>query len=86
MPWHVVLGFITGFVGTLLPVTLLLAWTVSDSFSAGVDDITLLAELDAKDLECLESLDRYNKQIWAELLAHRLCKAQLNKDGRENEQ
>jgi hypothetical protein len=30
--------------------------------------------LDADDLAELETLDRHNKQTWAELLAHRLCK------------
>jgi hypothetical protein len=34
----------------------------------------IMAGLDADDLTELETLDRHNKQTWAELLAHRLCK------------
>jgi hypothetical protein len=34
----------------------------------------IMAGLDADDLAELETLDRHNKQTWAELLAYRLCK------------
>jgi hypothetical protein len=34
----------------------------------------IMAGLDADDLAELETLDRHNKQTWAEMLAHRLCK------------
>ena len=34
----------------------------------------IMAGLDANDLVELETLDRHNKQSWAEMLAHRLCK------------
>jgi len=34
----------------------------------------IMAGLDADDLAELETLDRHNKQSWAEMLAQRLCK------------
>ena len=38
-----------------------------------LDDPVIVRELDVADMACLRSLDTYNKQIWAELLAYRLC-------------
>lgn len=38
-----------------------------------IDERTILTELDADDLAELTTLDTYNKQCWAQLLAHRLC-------------
>jgi hypothetical protein len=37
-------------------------------------DEAILAALDADDFKELQNLDRYNKQIWAQLLAHRLTR------------
>ena len=39
-----------------------------------LEDEAILAELNADDLKELSLLDRYNKQIWAQLLAHRLTR------------
>jgi hypothetical protein len=39
----------------------------------------IMAGLDADDLAELETLDRHNKQSWAEMLAHRLCKGRTVK-------
>ena len=43
-----------------------------------LDHSTILAELDADDLKCLESLDTHNKQVWAELLAFRLTQSRIS--------
>ncbi len=37
----------------------------------------IMAGLDADDIVCLMTLDRHNKQVWAELLAHRLVRERL---------
>lgn len=38
-----------------------------------IDADIILAELDADDLKELDTMDRHDKQVWAGLLAHRLC-------------
>lgn len=43
-----------------------------------IDDNIILAELDADDLKELGEINRHNKQVWAELLAHRLCSMRLD--------
>ena len=39
-----------------------------------LDDAVILAELDADDLNVLQYAETREKQVWAELLAYRLCK------------
>ena len=39
-----------------------------------LEDEEILAELDADDLKCLQTSETREKQVWAELLAYRLCK------------
>lgn len=46
-----------------------------------LDDATILRELDAADLAELPTLESYDKQCWAHLLAHRLIKERLEGKG-----
>ena len=42
-----------------------------------LEDEVILAALDADDLKELSHLDRHDKQVWAQLLAHRLTRSRI---------
>jgi len=45
----------------------------------------IMAELDADDIACLPTLDRHDKQVWAEMLADRLTRIRtVEPGGRRN--
>ena len=50
-----------------------------------LSDLEIVRELDSADIECLRSLDTPEKQVWAELLAHRLTKNWTAADRRTDE-